>query len=534
MSRRQRKKTSTRTKEKKQACNKLKGLWWKLALGLIVLLIAGAFFAYNRAIAFLHSDDFRKDVSAQVGAELGSEGEFGDFKWDGLSAKNDSFTSTGEGAISSIDAKDISLDVKLDYFKRDKFRLKNVNVSTVNAELDLRKEFLKFKREKKEKGFLESLLPDEVELLDAEIGDLSATVQTDSGEYTISGVNVQTVKSDDSYKAVIKNGIVNLPYSFLKTARLEEGEIVQLDEEIYVKDAKLQIFDSGSITLNGVVDLSPRARHLYDMEGKLSGLKCKDVFPDDWHRHLTGKVRGGFKIKPFQGTIPRMHGWLEIQNGTLQALPILNKVSYYLAEPKYRTLHFEKFDCKFEKFKDQIHLHEITLTSRELVKIEGHLHIEGENLDGLFNVGVPASYLSRIPGAKNRVFKPGKDQLLWTKVKIGGTFDDVTEDLSDRLLSAATQEMIERALSMGGEVVSPETIKKLMEGGGNVKESLDKVLKGEKGVLEGGVDTAKGLLEGITGSNKKEKDKDNEEKKEDEKKDGGLIPDLPKIPLPFF
>ncbi|MGJ8654901.1 MAG: hypothetical protein ACSHX6_00515 [Akkermansiaceae bacterium] len=483
-------------------------------------------------IAFLHSDVFRDDVAMQVSAKLGTEGAFGDFKWDGLSAENESFEANGEGAISSVDAGDISLDVELDYIKRDKFSLTNVHVNRVDAEVDLRREFLQFEIEKKEKGFFESLLPEDVELLDAEIGKINATVQTDSGEYRISGMSLQATRDDDAYNATIEGGLVNLPFPFLRTASLVKGEIIQLDEEIYVKDTKLKIYDSGEIILNGDVDLSPRARHLYDMSGVLTGLKCKDVFPDGWHRHLTGEVRGKFKILPHEGTEPKITGWMEIQRGTLQALPILNTVSYYLAEPKYRTLSFEKFTCDYEKFRDQIHLRNIILSSKGLLKIEGDLKIDGSNLDGLFDVGVPASYLSKIPGAKASVFKPGKDQLLWTKVKIGGDFDDVTEDLSDRLMQAATEEMIRRALAMGGEVISPETINKLIEGGSEVKNNLDEVLKGDKGVLEGGVGAAKGLLDGITGSKKKEKDGE-----EDEEKDGGgLIPNLPNLPdvLPFL
>ncbi len=536
MSRKRRKRTSTKLQKKEPSSSRRKGIWWKLLLGFCGLLIAGGFFAYNRAVAFLHSDAFRKGVSSQVGAELGSVGEFGDFKWDGLSGENESFESTGEGAVSKIEASDISLDVKLDYFKRDKFRLKNVRVNRVDVELDLSKDFVRFEMEKKEKGFIESLLPNEVELLDSEISELNATVHSDSGKYSVSGVNIETVKDENTYRVDIKGGVVNLPFSFLKTARLEQGELVQSDEEIYVNDAKLKIFESGTVMLNGVVDLSPRARQLYDLKGALSGLKCKDVFPNGWHRHLTGKVRGKFNIKPYEGTSPRINGWLEIQKGTLQALPILNKVSYYLAEPKYRTLEFQKFDCDFERVEDQITLRKIKLTSKELLQVEGNLKIDGENLDGIFDVGVPAFYLDKIPGAKNGVFKPGKDQLLWTKVKIGGTFDDITEDLSDRLIMAAGEEMIRRALSMGGEVISPETVGKLLEGGKGVMDNATDILKGNKGILEGGVDTAKGVIEGLTGSNKKEDPNKNEEKEDG----GGLmpelpeIPEIPKIPLPFL
>ena len=535
MSRRRRKKTNPQIEERVASGSRFKGIWWKSFLGLLVLVIVGVLFAYSRVVAFLHSDGFRDGISLEVCDELGTEGGFGDFEWDGLSAKNESFESVGIGAISSIKARGLAMDVELDFFKRDKFTLKNVYVGAVDAELDIRREFLKVEREKQEKGFLESLLPEEVELLDAELGELNAVVHSDSGKYEISGVNLRAQKDGDSYNALLKGGMVNLPFAFLSSANLVNGELSQLDEEIYITDTRLKIFGSGEVVLNGVVDLSPRARQLYDLKVKLSGLSCKDVFPKEWHSHLKGEVRGGLRIRPHEGTEPKVSGSLDILNGTLEALPVLSKISYYLAEPRFRTLEFEKFTCNFEKFRDGYELKQIVLSSGGLLKIEGDLKIEGESLNGLFDVGVPASFLSKIPGAKTSVFKPGRDQLLWAKVRIGGDFDNITEDLSDRLIHAATEEMIKRALSMGSEVLNPESIDNLIEGGEGIKENIDEIFKGDKGLIDGGLDAAKGLLDGITGSNKKEGDED-----DGEKRGGGIlpklpVPDLPKIPgLPFL
>ena len=150
MSRRQRKKNSNHKNSNSQTSSWRKGLWWKSLLGVFVLLIAGLIFAYNRAIVFLHSEEFNNEISTQVGAKIGSEVKFGDFKWDGMSAKNDSFKSSGDGAIERVDASDLALDVELDFLKRDKFSLTNVSIGSVNTVIDLRKDFLKFELEKKE------------------------------------------------------------------------------------------------------------------------------------------------------------------------------------------------------------------------------------------------------------------------------------------------------------------------------------------------------------------------------------------------
>lgn len=558
MSRRQRKKSSAvksvsneSGKESGKKSNKrFGGLWWKLLLGVFVVLLVGGIFAYNKVISFLHSDEFREDLAMQVGAEVGSKVEFGDFKWSGLSARNARVSVSGEGAIESAEVENLSLDVEMDFINRDKFTIKNVELDSVSVALDLRKEFLRFDRVEKEKGFLASLLPEEVEFEDAEIYNLAAVVKTNSGDFSVRGVRVKAENDDGTYNGFIDGGSVRLPFSFLTLATIEKGEISSTDEEIYVKDVSLRIFKSGKVHLNGVVDLAEGARQLYDMKGNLTGLNCMDVFPDNWHRHLRGGVEASFRIRPHEGIEPRIVGQLQINDGALMALPLLDEISKRFFEPKYKTLRFEKFRCGFEKYKEEITLSDIMLVSAGLLKIEGDIKIEGDRIHGLLDVGVPEIYISKIPGAKGNVFKHGKEGLLWTKVKIGGTSDNITEDLKDRLVNAAIDAVIGDVLKMTGKVVDPETVKKLLNAEGPNSEIIEKLMnknevmnpkflldfiggvagsKGGDGVLKNGLDTAKGVLDAVTGSGNGE----GENKKDNgEKKDGGLIPDLNKI-LPF-
>jgi len=533
MSRRQRKKTNARKAEKNGTAAKRKGLWRKVLLGVVVIMLGLCVYAYKSVITYLHSNEFREAVAKQVGAEIGSDVSFGDFKWKGLSARNDRFESKGAGAFVMTEAKDLFLDVELDFLKRDKFRLKNVTIGSLATELDLSKEFLKFDKIKREKTFLESLLPDKVELIDAEILDASATVRGRYGDYSFSGSKINFVKRESGYAALLEGGMMKLPFPFLSIARLEKGELVQLDEEIYIKDTQFRIFKSGVVTLNGVVDFSTSASKLYDVKGELSGLHCYDVFPNSWHRHLTGEVLGSFRIQPDMAAEPKIQGELEIINGALQFLPVLEKISKYLDEPRYRTLNFENFRCDFEKYRDQYHLRNVILQSKELIMIEGDLEIKGDKLDGKFQVGMPPHYLEKIPGAKYNVFKPGKEDLYWTSVKIGGTIDEVSEDLTDRLIQAATEETLKRMLKMGEDVLSPETLGKIKGVGDTTTENLSKVLNGEKTAVEGATDVLQSALEGLTGSKENDVKEGNKQKG---KKDGGLIPKLPGVsdlPLPF-
>lgn len=528
MSRRQRRKSGSPTNAKqarsKSKRTKGKGLWWKVLLGGVSLIIVGAIFVYFKAKAFLQSDEFREIVSLKVSDQLGSQGEFGEFDWSGLSGETTGYNAKSDGLLKSVAVEDISVDVDLDFIKRDVFKLKDIKIKKIESSLDFTKAFTPIYREGGEKSFIESLLPEEVELFDAEVFDLSAKIATEGDDYSFDGVSakIERTKEKNGYDIVAEGGRVKVPLGIVNVAHLKHANIKVRGEDLYLNHAEFSVLGSGKLALNGVVDLAPDSHRLYDVKGKLSNLRCKDVFPDNWQKVLKGEVTADFTVKPHLNELPLITGHLEIKNGTIEALPILNQIAGYLADERYRTIRFQKFECDFEKFGEKITLSNIVLSSKNLLKIEGRIVIDGRKLDGLFDVGLPPEKLSHIPGAETIVFKPGKDRLNWTKVRITGTTDDIKHDLTDRIIEAAGRRLLEQGLEFGGDLLNPENLEK----GSDAASKLLETLKGDETLLEG--------LNGILGGDKG----DSSEEKEDKKKKGGLsIPiDPSKIPdlLPFL
>lgn len=526
MSRRQRRKSGDNAKSTKRRLSKAKkikkGLWWKVLLGLFVVLISSLIIGYFKTKAYLHSDDFREMVSKDVSDILGSEGSFGEFKWDGLSGATTGYAATGEGAIHSVDVENIDLNVDLNFIKRDVFKLKKVKVAKVSGVIDLSKPFLSFKKER-ERGFLESFLPEEVELYDAEVYDMNAVIKTSGSNYSFENVAASLKRNPKGtgYDINAKGGMVKLPLSIINGAYLDEANLKLRGEEVYLNDSLFTVKGSGKLELNGFADLAKSSSNRYEIKGKLSGLRAKDVFPTDWQKNLKGEVVARFSVNPHRDGLPLIKGHLEIKNGTLEALPILEKISYYLADAKYRTMRFQKFECDFEKYEDRITLRNIVLSSKDLLQIEGNIVFDGREIDGVFDVGLPSGKLSQIPGAETSVFLPGKNRLNWAQVRIGGTIDDIEEDLTDRLLAAARDRIIGEALRMGGDVIKPERIKQATDAAGDAF----KILKGDKTLLEG----LNGLMgNGPKKTEEKEVTEEDKEKKETEKEDKGILP----IPLP--
>ncbi len=480
------------------------GLWWKILVVLFIVLVTASIIGYYKAKSYLHSEEFRDLVSLQVSSGLGSEGSFGEFTWDGLSGSTTGYNATGEGAIQSVNVKDISLEIDLDFIKRDVFKLKKVKVAKMDGTLDLPNDFLSFKRKKRVRGFWESFLPEKIEFYDAEIMDLNGLIKTSGNDYSFQGVSAYINKSEKGKGFDIKaeGGRFKIPLSIIDGAYLKQANLKLRGEEVYLNDSVFTIEESGKLELKGFVDLAKVSNSRYELEGKLTGLECKDVFPANWQKSLKGEVVASLSVEPDDGGLPLFKGRLEILDGTLEALPVLEKIAIYLADPKYRTISFEKFECDFEKYEDRIKLSNIVLSSKGLLKIQGDIVIDGRKLDGLFEVGLPAEKLSRIPGAEDSVFMLGKEHLNWAQVNIGGTVGDIEEDLVDRLIAAAGKRYLEKALGMSDDLIKPESVKQATD----VAGEAFKILKGDKSLGDS--------ISGILGTNNK-KPREDTEKKED-------------------
>ncbi|MEN8866782.1 MAG: hypothetical protein ABF381_14470, partial [Akkermansiaceae bacterium] len=166
-------------------------------------------------------------------------------------------------------------------------------------------------------------------------------------------------------------------------------------------------------------------------------------------------------------------GHLKIKEGILTALPLLDKIAAYANTSRFRRLVLNEISLDFKRVGEKLELTNIILWSEGLVRLEGEMEIEGNDiLKGDFRVGVSPGTLAHIPGAETKVFQRGDLGFLWTSLKVSGTLDSPQEDLSDRLIAAAKDRMFELlpgvgeyALKFTGQPIGEATKASLKEGG---------------------------------------------------------------------
>lgn len=498
---------SRRAKKRKS----LKNATW-LGRSLIIgggLLVVGAAVGYGMLRSYLHSDGFRLFLSAEVGKAVGVRGEFGPFRWDGLAVDSSKFEAQGDGMVSAVRADALYTEVDLGGVRRGVWQLEGARVNRVELHLDARKseraaatpapEPPPAQQREVAKARKRGWLPDVVEVKDLTIRDTVVHATLDDGHAVAEGMQVRAgaLAGKNNYQAEIDGGTVRLPWDWLPEVMLDRIRLRHQDGLVVVSDARAKVWKSGRIDAAGEWDLPRKA---YAFEGTARDLDLASVLSESWAKRLAGTASSTFIVHNRSGDLTA-NGRLQVHNGVLTALPILDSLAAYADTRRFRVLPLDDASTNWEWRAGVITLNNLVLASEGLVRLEGRLVIDDGQLDGTFRLGLAPGTLSAIPGAETHVFLPGERGLLWTPLRITGTLDDPKEDLTARLVDAAGSRMFELLPETGEKVLKftrsiiGETPSEAMEKGARAVEKGVEVIEKTSDIIR----EAGGLLEGILG-----------------------------------
>ncbi len=458
-----------------------------------VFLLLALTLGYAGLRAYLHSEGFRKFLSAEVSKAAKVAGTFSSFRWDGLAVETERFEAAGEGMIVSVGADQIGTEVGFGALAAGAWELKQTRVSRVELGLDFTRkeepspEVAQIAKKRKQAGWL----PSEVQLQSVSIGELAIRAKTSEGEVAARGMKVrlEPLSAKGAYEGEITGGTINPAKAWLPEVRLEKVRGSFRDGSVFITSADLKAWDSGRIDAFGEWDSKTGT---YAFEGDLDGVKCDEVLSENWARRLTGDVSSTFSVNNISGKMA-MNGELTVRNSTLTALPMLDVLAAYADTRRFRIIQLSDARTKWRYSDGGYVFTDFVMASEGLIRLEGDFSIKGKAIDGRFRLGLVPGTLSSIPGAETDVFLPGERGLLWAPIRITGTLDDPKEDLTDRLVLAAGMRMFD-VIPESGEKVLKFTKSMLGENPtGVIDKGLKVIDEGEK-VIEGAEDVIKGLL----------------------------------------
>ena len=466
----------------------------KAAVGLLIFSILSLGIGYGLLRNYLHSDSFRKFLSAEASSLAGVRGEFAPFRWEGLAVDTESFEARGEGMMTALRADGLHTEIGFGGVTRGVWEVRGSSLRRLDISMDLRQPVstptpiptppISQKSDHRPRWF-----PNEAELLGLEVQKLTAKVVLNQGLLFANDMSIhaEPAGSKGAYRLDVRGGSIRLPFGFIPELRLDHAELRHQDRQFFLTESTIKAWENGRIQASGEYDLRSKQ---FSLEGDVSGLKCNDLLSENWAKRLTGDVASTFIFENPSGT-PQARGKLKIQNGVMTALPVLDTLAAYADTRRFRVLSLSEAHTDWDWKTGELRLTNLVLASEGLVRVEGKIAIRGEELDGEFRLGLAPGTLATIPGAETDVFASGERGLLWTTLRITGTLDHPREDLSDRLIAAAGARLFDRIPETGEKVIkfthsllgepSPKTVEK----GVKIIEEGGKTLREVSGILDG-------------------------------------------------
>ena len=492
---------SRRSRRRRAAAGKQARQGWlgKLALGLILLGLVGAAIVYASVRSYLHSDEFRKFLSVKTSEAVGVDGEFTPLRWDGLAVDTDAFDASGNGVIRNLRVDGLHTEVSVGGFSRGVWEIRESRLQRLEISLDARNQETanSVRKPAPPPAKASGWLPQEVELQGIDVREVVFKAMLDAGPVSATRVRVRVdpAEKKQAYRVELADGTIRLPISWVPELKLSRARLRYQDGRVFLNSSSAGAWNDARLELSGEWDLTSNC---YSLEGVASGVRCEDVFSEDWAKRCAGEMSSELNLDNHDGTAVA-RGRLTIQKGTLTALPVLDALAAYADTRRFRMLALSEASTNWRWKDGELFFSKLAIGSEGLVRLEGNLSIRGRQLDGTFRLGLAPGTLSAIPGAETKVFIAGERGLLWAPLRITGTLDDPIEDLSERLKDAAGQRMFE---------IIPETGEKALKFtrtilGDSPNQAVD---QGLKIIEQGGKavhDVTGGLLDDFLGPNPK-------------------------------
>lgn len=480
----------------------------RIASILALMTVLAGFGVYSWMQSYLHSDDFRTFMGQEVGGFMQADAEFERFEWQGMDVRTSSFKAKRGQLVQSLAAEGVQARLSLAGVRRGVWEVSDLRVSqldlqvaTENAQslspkngslsnLPDEGRSVETSKAKGKRGFLAGLLPDRAELLSADVMSMNFELSTSRGGLKAADtmMRVDAGQSEGSYDLNFSGGMIDSDW-FGSTLDLESARAKYKDGRFFLTESKSSVFKRGQLELSGEVE-----GREFGFFGVLTDVRSEELVPSAWKRRLTGDVETKFKVQSGSRNTA-VRGELELKNGVLTSLPVLDRIAAYANTRRFQRLNLSEAKLKFHREGERLELTNIVLASEGLVRLEGRLSVIDGQLNGRFNVGIVPGTLAHIPGAESKVFLRGKDGLLWSPLAITGTVDHPKEDLSDRMIAAAGERMFELIPETGLMALkfAHDTATELP---GKAVESAPEVIREGADVIQSGVRSVFDLIPG--------------------------------------
>jgi len=432
--------------------------WIKLlawtSLALVVLAVCGLVAVKMWVNSYLRSAEFRKQIGERTAEHLQAHVEIAPIRFDTTEFFCDGLKGEGakDGKFSDIKIENVRGEFRLPsvwrmVFGDKKFRVETVDVQRVEVNFFSNRLALTLPHPEKKDRLTEI----------GRIGVRELIIGWEGG--SVSGLGTTGTPVEGGWQIIGDGGRA-------KQKGLPEMDIVALrvvhkEPSLFVQDAKLRA-EGGEITVTGEVTEKEKV----DLQFKVSGVNVTPLLPEDWRARLHGRVAGDGRVqislRDGPPASPMVAGHAELQQGVLEALPVLNKIADFTKTDRFRRLILNQVRGDFRYDQNGLHVSNFTFESERLILVKGTFTVANGQIDGTFDLGITPGPLQWLPGSQDKVFSAVRDGYAWTTMHVAGPVKSPREDLSARLYTAAQNAVVQKMESTATQAVggAVDTMKK--------------------------------------------------------------------------
>lgn len=507
---------STRTRRRSGKSHRwLIALSVLLGAGLVLILLMPTL-VMGWVRSYLQAETFRDKMEEFFGTEMRGEVALAPLKWSGDEVSSaEAVVTTADGWRAQMDGLHLTLDWNA--FRQGKWRMVGTGVDSILVERQLGDPNLlppaaaaaepsvspvRDEADNSLPSWLRRYLPDEAEVDGLRVNRFSLM---HPGPWNLRDAQMVISpwrQGETSIQAVVEGGIVETPLMLPAQTlpvklNLNRASLRLSREDFHLKEATLKWLKEGEITARGHVRPQDGT---WEMSAHVVGVPLQECLTDVWRLRLSGVLEGDLAAQGSMTAAPVASGSLNLRNGVLTALPVLDWLATYTGVERFKRLVLDVAKSEVRAAGNTRHFDKVILQSNGLLYLDGNLVMNGEEIDGRFMLGVTPETLKWIPGAQQHVFTSthpsGPAGMLWTTLHITGTTAAPKEDLSARLAAAAGKSMLDLPAGVatrGSEMLLTPLL------GEDAAKLPTEVIKNATDTTGKAVETGVKLLEGISG-----------------------------------
>lgn len=299
-------------------------------------------------------------------------------------------------------------------------------------------------------SFISNFTPNQFTLDYFECKDSDAHLLLNGREYSLRACTISALPQKklgrNTWQINLENGRFHTPFVYLRDTSVKNATIIASPKEINLIESCL-LLTPGELRVRGTYNNNTQRWSTVLRANKANVAR---ILSEDWKKRLHGELYGELELTGKSNNLTRGAGYISLQKGMLEGLPILSQIQMGDTRP-YRSLPLEKAECRlsFPYNDPRLNIRNAWLFDRidirahhNLLFVQGHVIIGPDtSLGGTLRIGLPAGrFNTPAISILSKLFEQEDEQgIMWLRLNLSGTLDDPQEDLSIRIATIVRQ-----------------------------------------------------------------------------------------------